>query len=57
VRGGERLLRAIADTYEAIAPEDVLSFAGAEEAIFWVMQELVGAGDHAVLTVPNYQSM
>jgi histidinol-phosphate/aromatic aminotransferase/cobyric acid decarboxylase-like protein len=34
VRGGERLLRAIADTYEAIAPEDVLSFAGAEEAIF-----------------------
>jgi aspartate/methionine/tyrosine aminotransferase len=57
VRGGERLLRAIADTYEAIAPEDVLSFAGAEEAIFWAMQELVGPGDHAVLTVPNYQSM
>jgi aspartate/methionine/tyrosine aminotransferase len=57
VRGGERLLRAIADTYEAIVPEDVLSFAGAEEAIFWAMQELVGPGDHAVLTVPNYQSM
>lgn len=56
-RGGERLLSAIAGTYAAIAPGDVLSFAGAEEAIFWAMQELVGPGDHAVLTVPNYQSM
>jgi aspartate/methionine/tyrosine aminotransferase len=57
VRGGERLLRAIADTYEEVRPGDILSFAGAEEAIFWAMQELVGQGDHAVLTVPNYQSM
>jgi aspartate/methionine/tyrosine aminotransferase len=57
VRGGERLLREIAGTYETAGPEDVLSFAGAEEAIFWAMQELVGPGDHAVLTVPNYQSM
>jgi aspartate/methionine/tyrosine aminotransferase len=35
----------------------VLSFAGAEEALFWAMQELVGPGEHAVVTVPNYQSM
>lgn len=57
VRGGERLLRAIAGSYEAAGAEHILSFAGAEEAIFWAMQELVGPGDHAVLTVPNYQSM
>jgi aspartate/methionine/tyrosine aminotransferase len=57
VRGGERLLRAVAGTYEAAGPEDILTFAGAEEAIFWTMQELVGPGEHAVLTVPNYQSM
>jgi aspartate/methionine/tyrosine aminotransferase len=57
VRGGGRLLRAIADTYEAVGPDDILSFAGAEEAIFWTMQDLVGPGEHAVLTVPNYQSM
>ena len=57
VRGGARLLRAVAGTYEAAAPEDILTFAGAEEAIFWTMQELVGPGEHAVLTVPNYQSM
>jgi aspartate/methionine/tyrosine aminotransferase len=35
----------------------VLAFAGAEEAMFWALQELAGPGDHAVVTVPNYQSM
>ena len=35
----------------------MLVFAGAEEALFWALQELVGPGDHAVVTVPNYQSM
>jgi aspartate/methionine/tyrosine aminotransferase len=34
----------------------VLTFAGAEEAIFWVMQVLANPGDHAVVTVPNYQA-
>jgi aspartate/methionine/tyrosine aminotransferase len=40
-----------------VEPDDVLVFAGAEEAMFWAMQELVGPGGHAVVTVPNYQSM
>ena len=35
----------------------MLAFAGAEEALFWAMQELVGPGDHAVVTVPCYQAM
>jgi aspartate/methionine/tyrosine aminotransferase len=55
--GTEALRAAIAATYERVAPEDVLVFAGAEEALFWALQELVGPGDHAVVTVPNYQSM
>ena len=55
--GSDELRAAIAATYERIEPEDVLVFAGAEEAMFWAMQELAGAGDHAVVTVPNYQSM
>jgi aspartate/methionine/tyrosine aminotransferase len=55
--GTPELLAAIASTYEAVGPEHVLTFAGAEEAIFWAMQELVGPGEHAVVTVPNYQSM
>jgi aspartate/methionine/tyrosine aminotransferase len=55
--GNEALREAIAATYEAVDPDDVLVFAGAEEAMFWAMQELVGPGGHAVVTVPNYQSM
>src|SRR5918995_1173512 len=49
--GTPALLTAIASTYDAVDPEHVLTFAGAEEAIFWAMQELVGPGEHAVVTV------
>ena len=55
--GSDALRAEIAATYETLAPEDVLVFAGAEEAMFWALLELVGPGDHAVVTVPNYQSM
>ncbi len=55
--GTPALLEAIASTYDTVGPEHVLTFAGAEEAIFWAMQELVGPGEHALVTVPNYQSM
>jgi aspartate/methionine/tyrosine aminotransferase len=55
--GSEPLRAAIAATYETGSPEDVLAFAGAEEALFWVMQVLAGPGDHIVMTVPNYQAM
>jgi aspartate/methionine/tyrosine aminotransferase len=55
--GSDALREAIAATYDAVEPDDVLVFAGAEEAMFWAMQELVGPGGHAVVTVPNYQSM
>ena len=52
------LRSAIAGTYETVDPErDVLAFAGAEEAMYWALQELAGPGDHAIVTVPNYQSM
>jgi aspartate/methionine/tyrosine aminotransferase len=55
--GSPALLNAIASTYDTVGTEHVLTFAGAEEAMFWALQELVGPGDHAVVTVPNYQSM
>ena len=55
--GSPELLEAIAATYDAVSPEHVLAFAGAEEALFWGLQELLEPGDHAVVTVPNYQSM
>lgn len=55
--GSDELLEAIAATYERVRPEHVLAFAGAEEALFWGLQELLEPGEHAVVTVPNYQSM
>jgi aspartate/methionine/tyrosine aminotransferase len=54
--GTDRLRADIAATYETCTPDDVLAFAGAEEAIFWLVQLLSGPGDHVVLTLPGYQS-
>jgi aspartate/methionine/tyrosine aminotransferase len=55
---GHPLLRAeIANLYDTIGPDDVLVFAGAEEAIFCLSNVLLGPGDHAVVTWPGYQSL
>jgi len=55
---GHPLLRAeIAALYDTIEPDDVLVFAGAEEAIFCLSNVLLGPGDHAVVTWPGYQSL
>ncbi|HLM45770.1 MAG TPA: aminotransferase class I/II-fold pyridoxal phosphate-dependent enzyme, partial [Myxococcaceae bacterium] len=40
-----------------VGPEQVLTFAGAEEAVFILMNVLLGPGDHAVVTWPGYQSL
>jgi aspartate/methionine/tyrosine aminotransferase len=55
--GTEDLREAVAGTYDCVDAGHVLAFAGAQEAMFWAMQELAGPGDHAVVTVPCYQSM
>ncbi|HVL52773.1 MAG TPA: aminotransferase class I/II-fold pyridoxal phosphate-dependent enzyme [Vitreimonas sp.] len=55
---GHPLLRAeIAELYEHVGPEGVLVFAGAEEAIFCLVNVLIGPGDHSVVTWPGYQSL
>ena len=55
---GHPLLRAeIAALYEELEPDDVLVFAGAEEAIFCLLNVLLGPGDHAIVTWPGYQSL
>src|SRR6266542_7050470 len=55
---GHPLLRAeIASLYDSIDPDEVLTFAGAEEAVFCLMNVLVGQGDHAIVTWPGYQSL
>ena len=55
--GHPLLRREIAALYEAIDPAEVLTFAGAEEAVFCLMNVLVGEGDHAIVTWPGYQSL
>jgi aspartate/methionine/tyrosine aminotransferase len=55
--GGNDVRRAVASTYEHLDEDCILTFAGAEEALFWALQEIVGPGDHALVAVPCYQSM
>jgi aspartate/methionine/tyrosine aminotransferase len=55
--GHPLLRREIASLYDSIEPDEVLTFAGAEEAVFCVMNVLVGSGDHAIVTWPGYQSL
>ena len=55
---GHPLLRGeIARLYEAVEADDVLVFAGAEEAIFCLMQTSLEAGEHVIVTWPGYQSL
>jgi aspartate/methionine/tyrosine aminotransferase len=55
-RGLPALREQIAATYEQVTPDDVLCFAGAEEALYLAMQVLLDPGDHAVVITPNYQA-
>ena len=55
--GHPLLRREIAALYESIEPGDVLTFAGAEEAVFCLANVLLGPGDHAIVTWPAYQSL
>ncbi|MFD9531951.1 aminotransferase class I/II-fold pyridoxal phosphate-dependent enzyme [Streptomyces sp. NPDC060010] len=54
--GDPALREVIAQTYERADADDVICFAGAEEAIYLAMNVLLDAGDHAVVVTPNYQA-
>ncbi|WP_370944280.1 aminotransferase class I/II-fold pyridoxal phosphate-dependent enzyme [Amycolatopsis sp. cg5] len=54
--GLPELRAAIAGTYDHLEAEDVLCFAGAEEALNLAMHVLLDAGDHAIVVTPNYQA-
>lgn len=55
--GDPRLRAAIAGLYEGVCPDEVLTFAGAEEAIFVLLNVALRPGDHAVVLWPAYQSL
>ncbi|WP_432093584.1 aminotransferase class I/II-fold pyridoxal phosphate-dependent enzyme [Streptomyces sp. bgisy100] len=54
--GDPELRRVIAGTYTHADADDVICFAGAEEALYLAMQVLLEPGDHAVVITPNYQA-
>ncbi len=55
--GAPQLREVIAATYDDLRPEEVLCFAGAGEGIYASMHALLSCDDHAVVLIPNYQSL
>jgi aspartate/methionine/tyrosine aminotransferase len=56
-RGHPLLREEISGLYEGLGPDDVLTFAGAEEAIFLVMLAALEPGDHVIAPSPAYQAL
>jgi aspartate/methionine/tyrosine aminotransferase len=55
--GHPLLRRAVAGLYDTLDADDVLTFAGAEEAVFCLMTTSLDPGDHVLVTWPGYQSL
>ena len=55
--GHPLLRREIARLYDTIDADDVLVFAGAEEAIFCLMSTSLQEGNNVIVTWPGYQSL
>ncbi len=56
-QGAPALREAIAETYEDVAPDEVLFLAAPEEGIFVLMHALLEPGDEAVVLMPAYNSL
>jgi aspartate/methionine/tyrosine aminotransferase len=54
--GAPKLRQEIARTYDTVQPENLICFAGAEEAIYVAMKVLLTPDDHAIVITPNYQA-
>lgn len=55
---GDPILRSeIAGLYQTVTPDEVVVSAGAEEAIFILMNILLKPGDHVIVQEPAYQSL
>lgn len=55
--GDPELRELIAALYEDMRPENVLTFHGAQEAVFAYMNVMLEPGDHMIALFPNYQSL
>ncbi len=56
-QGNPLLLEQIAQFYENLESENILSFSGAEEGIFAFMAGILTEGDHLIVQFPCYQSL
>jgi aspartate/methionine/tyrosine aminotransferase len=56
-RGDPALRAEIAGLYEHLTGDEILVFAGAEEAVFALHNVLLRRGDHAIVVRPAYQSL
>jgi aspartate/methionine/tyrosine aminotransferase len=56
-QGHPLLRKEIASLYGSVDPDGLLTFAGAEEAVFALMNVLLEPGDHAIVLWPAYQSL
>ena len=54
--GDKKLRKIIASLYEDSSYKDILTFSGAEEAIYISMKSILDKDDHAIVFAPNYQS-
>ena len=54
--GSLNIREVIAETYDNINSNDILTFAGGEEGIYVAMQCILNKNDHAIVITPNYQS-
>jgi aspartate/methionine/tyrosine aminotransferase len=54
--GAPSLRATISSTYETVAPNNLLTFAGAEEAIYVAMKVMLEPADHCIVITPNYQA-
>ena len=51
------LREAIAGGYRSLSADQIMCFAGAQEALYAVLHALLSPGDHSVVVLPSYQSM
>lgn len=56
-QGMPLLRQEISTLYSSVEPDQVLTFAGAEEGIYCAAHALLSAADHAIVIAPSYQSL
>ena len=55
--GAPWLRAAAAAGYDTLGEDEIVCFAGAQEALYATMHALLAPGDHAIVVLPSYQSI